>query len=70
MVVNPGSAAAGKTLEEGGLLAPDAARVLAVRRSDGALDVNPNGNLRLDEGDLVIALGTEDQLFASASRLR
>jgi K+/H+ antiporter YhaU regulatory subunit KhtT len=44
--------------------------VLAVRRSDGALDVNPNGNLRLDEGDLVIALGTEDQLFASASRLR
>jgi voltage-gated potassium channel len=70
MVVNPGSAAAGKMLEESGLLAPDAARVLAVRRQDGTLDVNPNGSLRLGEGDLVIALGTEDQLFASASKLR
>jgi voltage-gated potassium channel len=70
MVVNPGSAVVGKTLEESGLLGPDAARVLAVRRQDGTLDVNPNGSLRLGEGDLVIALGTEDQLFASASKLR
>jgi voltage-gated potassium channel len=70
MVVNPGTAAVGKTLEESGLLAPSAARVLAVRRPDGALDVNPDGSLRLEEGDLVIALGTEDQLFASASTLR
>jgi hypothetical protein len=30
----------------------------------------PNGNLKLEEGDLVIALGTEDQLFASAALLR
>jgi Trk K+ transport system NAD-binding subunit len=52
------------------LLEPAAARVLAVRRRDGTLHVSPDGNLRLEEGDLVIALGTEDQLFASAALLR
>jgi alkylated DNA repair dioxygenase AlkB len=31
---------------------------------------NPPADTRLEEGDLVIALGTEDQLFASASKLR
>ena len=70
MVVNPGSAALGKTLEDSGLLATNSARVLAVRRHDGTLDVNPAGSLRLDEGDLVIALGSEEQLFATASVLR
>src|SRR5437667_291009 len=44
--------------------------VLAVRKSDGTVNVNPPGNIRLDDGDLVIALGTEDQLFASAAKLR
>jgi voltage-gated potassium channel len=70
MLVAPATKAVGKSLEEIGLLASDAAKVLAVRRRDGALDVNPDRALRLAEGDLVIALGTEEQLFASASRLR
>jgi voltage-gated potassium channel len=70
MVVEAGTSAVGKSLEEIGLLSPAAAKVLAVRRRDGALDVNPDGALRLAEGDLVIVLGTEEQLFASASRLR
>jgi voltage-gated potassium channel len=70
MVVAPGTKAIRKTLEEVGLLAPDAARVLAVRKVDGTVNTNPPAQLRLEEGDLVIALGTEDQLFASASRLR
>src|SRR5438445_9465500 len=70
MVVTSGTTAAGQTLEEAGLLAPDAAKVLALRRRDGTLHVNPNGSQRLEDGDLVIALGTEDQLFASASKLR
>jgi voltage-gated potassium channel len=70
MVVTPGTYAAGKTLDEIGLFGADTARVLALRRRDGTLHVNPNGSLRLEEGDLVIALGTEDQLFASASKLR
>jgi voltage-gated potassium channel len=70
MVVEAGTSAVGKSLEGIGLLSPTAAKVLAVRRRDGALDVNPDGDLRLAEGDLVIVLGTEEQLFASASRLR
>jgi voltage-gated potassium channel len=70
MIVNPGSAVTGKTLEDSGLLAPDGARVLALRRPDGTLHVNPSASLRLEEGDLVIALGTEDQLFATASLLK
>jgi len=44
--------------------------VLAVRKRDGTVNVNPPANIRLEEGDLVIALGSEDQLFATASRLR
>ena len=70
MLVNPGSAVIGKTLEESGLLAPAAARILALRRQDGALHVNPSPGMRLEEDDLIIALGTEEQLFASASALK
>jgi len=70
MVVSTGTKAIGKTLEEAGLLAGDAAKLLAVRRPDGAVSVNPPASTRLGDGDLVIALGTEDQLFATAARLR
>lgn len=70
MVVGTGTPAVGKTLEETGLLGSSEAKLLAVRRSDGTLLVSPDPDTRLEEGDLVIALGTEEQLFASASRLR
>jgi len=70
MVVSPETKAVGKSLEEIGLLAGNTAKVLAVRRRDGNVNVNPAASMRLEEGDLVIALGTEDQLFASASLLR
>ena len=70
MVVDLNTKAVGKTLDEAGLLASSAARVLAVRKSDGNVSVNPPATVRLEEGDLVIALGTEDQLFATASLLR
>ena len=70
MVVNPGSAVMAKTLEESGLLAAHGARILALRRQDGALHVNPASSMRLEEGDLIIALGTEEQLFATASALK
>ena len=70
MVVTPSTAAAAKTLEEAGLLASRAAKVLAVRRRDGSLHVNPTGTFRLEEGDLVIALGSQEQLFATAAVLK
>ncbi|HEV2413605.1 MAG TPA: potassium channel protein [Candidatus Dormibacteraeota bacterium] len=64
-----GSLIAGKTLEGAGLLTPDAAKVLAVRRRDGNVSVNPPATLSLEADDLIIALGTEDQLFATAAKL-
>jgi voltage-gated potassium channel len=70
MIVTADSTVLGKTLDQSGLLAQDAARVLAVRNRDGSVAVNPPSSTELGEGDLVIALGTEDQLFATASRLR
>ncbi|HSS60818.1 MAG TPA: potassium channel protein [Candidatus Limnocylindrales bacterium] len=70
MVVTLDSKAIGKSLEEAGLVARDAAKVLAVRKPDGTVNVNPPASARLDEDDLVIALGTEEQLFATASKLR
>ena len=70
MLVKPEMVAVGKTIAEAGLLSPDAAKLLAVQRRDGTLHVNPGSDLRLEEGDLVVALGSEDQLFASAANLR
>jgi voltage-gated potassium channel len=70
MVVVANTKAVGKAIDELGLLAPDAAKVLAVRSRDGTVNVNPPPTIQLEEGDLVIALGTEDQLFATASLLR
>jgi voltage-gated potassium channel len=70
MVVNAGSSVIGKTLEASGLLAPAAARLLALRREDGTLHVNPAPTLRIEEGDLIIVLGGEEELFATASALK
>ena len=68
--IESGTKAAGKTLDEAGLLSPDGAKVLAVRRPDGTVITNPPPATRLGDDDLVIALGTEDQLFATAAKLR
>jgi voltage-gated potassium channel len=70
MLAKEGMAAVGKTLGETGLLSPSAAKLLAIRRTDGALHVNPGPELRLEEGDLLVALGSEEQLSASAAMLR
>jgi voltage-gated potassium channel len=65
-----GAQTSGKTLGDLGLFAADAAKILAVRKRDGTVNVNPPAVTGVEDGDLVIALGTEEQLFASASRLR
>src|SRR2546430_10509393 len=70
MVVTSGTTAAGQTLEEAGLLAPDAAPDLALRQLSGAVVGQSAASLQLQDGDLLIALGTEDQLFATAAKLR
>jgi voltage-gated potassium channel len=69
VIVGPKTKVMGKTVAEAGLLDPSGAKLLAVRRRDGSLHVNPSGDLRLEEGDLVIALGSESQLLTTASIL-
>ena len=70
ILVGESTAALGKSLEAAGLLDRSGAKVLALRRRDGTLHANPGGDLRLEEGDLVIALGTESQLVATAAMLK
>ncbi len=70
MLVKQGMAAVGKTISDAGLLSPQAAKLLALRRDDGTVHVNPGADMRLEEGDLLIALGSEDQLYASAAMLK
>jgi len=70
MLVKPGMVAVGKTIEEAGLLGPTAAKLLAVQRRDGTVLISPSAELRLEEGDLVVALGSEEQLFVSAALLK
>ena len=70
ILVGQSMTALGKTLDEAGLLDPSGAKVLALRRRDGTLHANPGGDLRLEEGDLVIALGTESQLVATAAMIK
>ena len=70
MLVKRGMAAVGRTLADAGLLGASAARLLALRRRDGTVHVNPSPDLHLEDGDLVIALGSEEQLFASAAMLK
>ena len=70
ILVGQSMTALGKTLDEAGLLDPSGAKVLALRRRDGTLHANPGGDLRLEEGDLVIALGTESQLVATAAMIQ
>jgi voltage-gated potassium channel len=69
VLVSPRTAAVGKTVAEAGLLDSSRAKLLALRRKNGALHVNPPADLRLEEGDLLIALGSEPQLQATLNAL-
>jgi voltage-gated potassium channel len=69
LLIGKGMAAVGKTITQAGLLGASAAKLLALRRQDGTLFVSPSPDLPLEEGDLIIALGTEGQLVTSTSLL-
>ena len=62
--------ARGRTLTEAGLLESGRARLLALRRRDGTMHVNPAPDLVLEDGDLVVAMGTEHELTATAALLQ
>jgi len=70
LLIGKAMAAIGKSITEAGLLDPSAAKLLALRRRDGTLYVSPTPELQLEDGDLLIALGTEAQLLMSTSLLK
>ena len=70
LTIRPGSRAVGRNLDEAGLLDDTQAKLLALRRPDGSLHANPGREIRLQEGDLLIAIGSADQLRATAALLQ
>src|SRR2546428_399972 len=49
MLVKRGMAAVGKTISEAGLLSAQAAKLLALRREDGSVHVNPGADMTLED---------------------
>ncbi len=70
LLVGPGSRALGQRLAATGLLNGGGARLLALRRKDGRLYVNPDGDLIVEEDDLLVTLGTVEQLARTADLVR
>jgi CPA2 family monovalent cation:H+ antiporter-2 len=66
LMVCPGSPAAGRTISE---LLPESngIKLLAVRRGSDTLS-NPDENLRLQEDDIIIMLGSEDEIQEISNR--
>lgn len=69
LVVPSQSPIVGRALESSGLLDRHRAQLLALRRIDGTMHVNPPPDLVIQEGDLIVALGTAEQLEATAAAL-
>ena len=58
------SGRAGKTIRDLRIRQTTGALVVAIRKADGTFDTTPQPDARLDEGDVVIAAGTLDELRA------
>jgi voltage-gated potassium channel len=69
LVVPQRSPVAGRTLTSSGLLSGSGAQLLAVRRVDGTMHVNPAPELVIEVGDLIVALGSARQLEATAATI-
>jgi len=62
ITVAPNAAADGRPLDQTRLWGPQGIKVLAIARGGGDLITDPRGDLALGAGDVIIALGTLDQL--------
>jgi voltage-gated potassium channel len=64
MPIRASSALAGSTLSSARLRDRTGALVLAVRRPDGTFITNPSADTVIDSGDVLIGVGTAEQLQA------
>ncbi|HEU0303050.1 MAG TPA: NAD-binding protein [Gaiellaceae bacterium] len=62
--VTPASGSAGRTIRELRLRKETGALVIAVRRRDGSFDTTPSPDTALSPGDVIIAVGTDEELTA------
>jgi voltage-gated potassium channel len=62
LLVTPGSALSSKTIEETQLGRIYGVIVLAVRRESGMMQFNPQAQVRLESGDVLIAMGERQKL--------
>ena len=60
--VAPGCPQAGRTIREIRIRSTTGAVVIALRKPDGTFDVTPNPDETIDVGDVLITIGTEDEL--------
>jgi voltage-gated potassium channel len=65
--VTPASRCAGKTIRELRIRHETGALVIAVRRRDGSFDATPSPDAVLDAGDVIIAVGADEELAALES---
>jgi voltage-gated potassium channel len=62
--IPPDCPQAGRTIGELRIRGRTGAVVVAVRKRDGHFETTPNPDMALDEGDVIIAAGTEEELSA------
>jgi voltage-gated potassium channel len=67
VTVPPSSSIAGRTLREAQIRDRTGALVLAVRDGDGSFSTNPSPDARIGGGQVLIAIGTPDELTALAT---
>jgi voltage-gated potassium channel len=62
--VTPSCAQAGRTIRDARVRHETGALIVALRKADGTFDTTPDPDTRLEPGDVVIAVGTEQELRA------
>jgi voltage-gated potassium channel len=60
--VQPGSSIAGRTVRDSGLRRELGVIVVAIKKPDGRMQFNPDSDLRIEAGDVLITLGHRQQL--------
>lgn len=64
------SALMGKTIADADIRNTSGALVLAIRKSDGSFDLHPKETSKIDAGDVLVVLGTQEQFDSLQKMLR
>jgi voltage-gated potassium channel len=62
MAVSEGSPLLGKSLEEADIRGVSGALVLAIRKADGSFDLQPKASSKIEQGSILVVLGTREQI--------